>query len=85
MAGGNYDSYTLARHFEQISERFARIETQLALLSAKLGVPYDPPSAGVPAEVVELARAGKQLEAVTRYRALTNASLDEARKVVLGL
>ncbi|WP_248964530.1 hypothetical protein [Sphaerisporangium perillae] len=85
MAGGNYDSYALARHFEQISERFARIETQLALLSEKLGVPYDPPSAGVPTEVVQLARAGKELEAIKLYRAMTNASLVEAREVVLGL
>jgi len=33
----------------------------------------------------ELARAGKTLEAMTRYRALTNASAADARSVVMGL
>jgi hypothetical protein len=35
--------------------------------------------------VVELARAGKQLEAIRRYRELTGASMDDPRSVVVGL
>jgi len=34
---------------------------------------------GVPAEIVELHRAGKTVEAIRRYRALNGATLDEAR------
>jgi hypothetical protein len=40
---------------------------------------------GVPAEIVELARAGKTLEAVKRYRALNGATLDEARAFIAQL
>jgi hypothetical protein len=36
---------------------------------------------GVPQEIVELVRAGKQLEAIKRYRALNGATLDEARGI----
>jgi hypothetical protein len=48
-------------------------------------VPFVPLNAAVPSDVVELARAGKTIEAMTQYRALTNASPDEARSVVMGL
>jgi ribosomal protein L7/L12 len=41
--------------------------------------------AEVPAEVRELARAGKRLDAVKRYRVLTGASLDVAQDVVSKL
>jgi ribosomal protein L7/L12 len=39
----------------------------------------------VPVEVVELARAGRKTEAVTRYRELTGMTLVEAKSVVDGL
>jgi ribosomal protein L7/L12 len=39
----------------------------------------------VPDEVVTLARAGKQLDAIKRYRELTGANIDQAREVVIGL
>jgi ribosomal protein L7/L12 len=45
----------------------------------------DPAGAGavaIPEDVVALARAGKTLEAVTRYRAASGASLDEAKAVI---
>jgi hypothetical protein len=38
--------------------------------------------AGVPAEIVELVRAGNKLEAIKRYRALNGATLDEARAAI---
>jgi hypothetical protein len=50
--------------------------------------PGEPPRSGavpVPEDVVALARAGKTLEAVTRYRAATGATLDEARAVIDGI
>ncbi|HXZ57314.1 MAG TPA: hypothetical protein VEG40_07010 [Gaiellaceae bacterium] len=40
---------------------------------------------GVPEEVVELARAGRTTEAVSRLRALTGASLLEAKRTVDSL
>ena len=55
------------------------------LISEKLDLPYENPGDGVPAEVVELARAGERIDAVKRYRALTGASLDVAHDVVSKL
>jgi hypothetical protein len=40
---------------------------------------------GVPDEIVELAHAGKTLEAIRRYRALNGATLDEARAAIAKL
>lgn len=37
------------------------------------------PQADVPAEIIELARAGKRVQAIKEYRALTGATLDEAK------
>jgi len=71
--------------FARLAQRFDAIEAQLSILSEKLCVPFEPLNAQVPPEVVELARAGKTLEAITKYRALTNASIDDARSVVMGL
>ncbi len=39
----------------------------------------------VPAEVVELVRAGKRKDAIIRYRALTGADVQQAQAVVDGL
>jgi ribosomal protein L7/L12 len=36
----------------------------------------------VPQEVVDLARGGDRVNAIRRYRDLTNASGDEAREVI---
>jgi ribosomal protein L7/L12 len=80
-----YTSESLAQHFAQISERFGRIEAQLAILSEKLGVPYEQPGAGVPPEVIEQVRAGNQLEAIKLYRAATGAGFEEAQKAVAEL
>ncbi len=69
----------------QIGKRLEAIEEQLETLSRHAGVPYARPLAEVPQEIVELARAGKTLEAIKQYRALTNAGLEEARNVVMSL
>jgi ribosomal protein L7/L12 len=81
----SYDDDSLTRHFEAINERFRRVEEQLARISQAVGVAYEAPGSGVPPEVIELARAGKQIEAIKAYRAATNASLANARDVVLSL
>jgi hypothetical protein len=54
--------------------RPTEIEAQLAL--------YGPV---VPDEIVALARSGRRLEAIQRYRELTNATIEEARLVVMAL
>jgi ribosomal protein L7/L12 len=71
--------------FDRVNKRLRAIEEQLALLSEKAGIPYESPSEGVPEDVVELAREGKTLEAIKRYRELTGAGGDEAREVVAGI
>ena len=83
--GATYDLGDVTVYIQHFFERFRAIEAQLALISEKLGVPYQGPSDGVPSEVVELVRAGKRLEAATRYRELTGASLDEAREAISRL
>lgn len=79
----------------QLAQRFAALEAQVKLLSDQLGVACPPfagaaastPEAGstmdgVPDEVVELARAGKTTQAISRQRQLTGATLLEAKKIV---
>jgi ribosomal protein L7/L12 len=80
-----------------IYRRLAMLEQQVRMLSEKLGVPCPPlgheavtntpaPSGGkVPAEVVDLARAGKSIAAITLLRQLTGMGLREAKDVVESL
>jgi ribosomal protein L7/L12 len=83
----------------QLAQRFSILEAQIKLLSDRLGVPCPSfpgavaPSAGpsdatgtgqVPDEV-DLARAGKSTQAISRYRQLTGATLLEAKTIVDGL
>jgi len=84
-----------------LAQRFGAIEAQLKLISQHLGVecpPFagaagDAGSAGVagaadgavPTEVLELAQAGKEIQAISRLRQLTGMSLVEAKRIVDGL
>ena len=83
--GAVYDLGDITVYIQKFFERFRAIEAQLAVISEKLGIPYETPGDSVPQEVVELVQAGKRLEAATRYRQLTNASFDEAREVISRL
>jgi hypothetical protein len=83
--GAVYDLGDVTVYIQKFFERFRAIEAQLALISEKLGIPYENPADSVPQEVVELVHAGKRVEAATRYRQLTNASFDEAREVISRL
>jgi hypothetical protein len=80
-----YSDGQVTEYIQQFFERFRAIEAQLALISAKLGLPYDNPANTVPRGVLELVHAGKRMEAVTLYRQLTNASFDVARDVISRL
>jgi ribosomal protein L7/L12 len=82
---GEYSQATLAAHLDATNDRLRKIEAQLALLSGKVGVPYEEPSAGVPADVVALAEAGDQMGAIKRYRELTGAGFEDARDIVIAL
>ena len=65
-----------------IKAHLDRVEAQVVLISQHLGLPYVIEESPVPQEVVDLVRAGKRLEAMRKYRELTNSDLDEARQVV---
>ena len=82
---GAYSQESLERHFQQSNKRLADLEAQVKKLSDAAGVPYDEPLAEVPPDVVELAQAGKTLEAVKRYREVTGAGSEDAMTVVQGL
>ena len=82
---GSYSQQSLEANFAAMSQRFAVIEAQLALVSEKLGLPFVTTASQTPPDVVALARAGKKLDAVKRYRELTGASFDEARGVIDGI
>jgi ribosomal protein L7/L12 len=61
------------------SRRSRREREALAVRLAAL------PPADVPADVVSLVASGKKIQAISRYRQLTGASLSEARAVIDGL
>ena len=84
---GDYDPKTIQAHFEVTNRRLDRIEAQLKLIAQTEGVAYATyaESLNVPDDVVALARAGKQLDAMKRYREVTGANLDQAREVIVGL
>jgi hypothetical protein len=80
-----FDVDSLRQRVNQVTDRLAQIEAQLALLSEKLGLPYVQPLDAVPADVIELARSGDRIGAMRRYRELTGVSGEEARVVVGGI
>ncbi len=80
-----YNGYQLSSFVDQIFDRLRAIEAQLALLSEKAGVPYDAPSAGAPAEVIELVEKGDRIGAIKKYRELTGADLEAAKEAIAGL
>jgi ribosomal protein L7/L12 len=72
----------------QLKQRLDNLEAQMTIVSASLGIPYMPVAAGVPEvpqAVIDLAHAGKTLQAIAEYRRATGAGLEDARAVVLGL
>ena len=81
---GAYETEDLNRRFGKISQRLEAIETQLAVLSERAGVPYGKPLDEIPPEVVQLVQAGKQLEAIKLYREMSGVSIDVARDAIAG-
>jgi ribosomal protein L7/L12 len=63
--------------------RLDYIETQLKALFPDSYVPFaEARTAGMPAAVVALARAGNMIAAIKEYRNITGASLAEAKEAV---
>jgi ribosomal protein L7/L12 len=63
--------------------RLDHIETQLRALFPNNYVPFaEASTSGMPAAVVELARAGNLIAAIKEYRQITGAGLAEAKKAV---
>jgi ribosomal protein L7/L12 len=85
MSTGGGSEEDIAAAVQHLSDRIDYIEEHLVHMGRAIGYRYAPMPAGIPPEVVQLAREGDKLEAIKRYRALTGASLDQARGVVEGL
>jgi ribosomal protein L7/L12 len=62
--------------------RLRRLEEQVALLSARAGVPWDDGTSGAPPQVVALLREGKTIQAIKAYRDATGVGLAEAKEAV---
>jgi len=77
-----YEARDLQLMFQRVNERIRAIEEHLAVLSEKAGIPYEQPTDGAPKEVVELVRAGKTMEAIKKYRELTQADFQTAKEAV---
>jgi ribosomal protein L7/L12 len=64
-----------------LRQRLDAVESQLEILSAKAGVPYQKPDE-VPPEVRALVAAGKRIDAIKALRAASGLSLEEAKAIV---
>ncbi|HEY6427188.1 MAG TPA: hypothetical protein VIX84_08130 [Acidimicrobiales bacterium] len=80
----------LAKAINRIEKRLDWIEESLGRVVGLQYVPMGrsqtrPDAAGVPADVVDLAPAGKTVDAITRYRELTGVDFAHARQVIDNL
>jgi hypothetical protein len=66
----------------QLIDRLERMETQLRVLYERMGLEYDDGTAGIPPEVVELARAGNRMRAAQLYSERTGREFVDAQRVV---
>jgi ribosomal protein L7/L12 len=62
--------------------RLKRLEENVRLLCAQVGVPYDDGTDGVPDEIVDLIRADERMQAIKRYSELMGCSLAEAMQKI---
>ena len=70
-----------------VYERIRILEAKVEYLAQHLGIETAAPAqaamaAAIPPDVVALARAGDKIQAIKRYRELTNCDLREAKDVV---
>jgi hypothetical protein len=69
----------------QIVERLERLERSVARIASAVGVEIENPAAGIDPEVIELARAGKQMEAAKLHAEKTGADFVKAQQIVSEL
>ena len=85
---GSYNQDTLERKLESMARRMDHIEAklvQIAQFARTQYIPFKDADGRVPDDIVALAREGKTLEAVARYRELTGADVAEARAIIGAL
>jgi ribosomal protein L7/L12 len=80
----------LAKAIDRIDKRLDWIEENLGRVVGLRYVPMGrsdtrPDATGVPADVLELAHAGKTMDAIKRYRELTGVDFAHARQVIDNL
>jgi hypothetical protein len=80
----------LQNAINRIEKRLDWIEENLGRLRELQYVPMGrsevrPDAGGVPADVLELVRAGKKLEAIKRYHELAGGDVAQARQVINDL
>ena len=78
----------LLEYIHGINERLRALEVHAEQVGRHVGVPFGDPAAspaGVPEDVVALARGGRKIEAIKRYRELTGVGLAEAKAAIDGL
>jgi ribosomal protein L7/L12 len=80
----------LTQAIERIDKRLDWIEENLTRVVGLQYVPMGrsdtrPDASGVPQDVLELARAGKTMDAIKRYRDLTGLDFAHAREVIDAL
>ena len=66
----------------QLIDRVQRLETQLRAVYERLGMDFDDGTAGVPPDVVDLARAGNRMRAAKLYSERMGCDFIEAQAVV---
>ena len=69
----------------QIVERLQRLERNVKKLAEAAGVELEDPSAGLDADIVELARSGDRMGAAKLYTERTGADFATAQGVVNAL
>jgi ribosomal protein L7/L12 len=81
------DWHQLKPILDELGRRLDHIEDYLerAGRSGYAYTRYTTAQGPVPAEVVELARSGKTIQAIKAYREATGADLESARAVILSL
>ena len=83
---GDYDQASLTMHFEATNRRMDYIEDQMVRIAETAHTTYAKyaDTLQIPDEVVALARAGKKLDAVKKYRELTGAGSEQAREAIIS-
>jgi hypothetical protein len=69
----------------QIIARLERLERNMRALAEHLGVSLEDPTAGIDADIVELARSGDRMGAAKLYADRTGTNFVEAQRVVTEL